>query len=134
MREVRRLFRALLTRPGQSTCSQNSARSPLEDREKLLQGAAAAAWSRGFSDVISRVNSHVTSHVSSCQFTGNLTCHLTSSRVSSHVISHVSSRVFSENPTKRCTDIQCITDCCFCNKIGPKWKHSNPKTHKQDSH
>ena len=50
------LFRALLTHAGQSSCSQNSARSPLEDRDKLVF-----------------MEQHVISHVSSGVFSENPT-------------------------------------------------------------
>ena len=79
------LFRALLTHPGQSTCSQNSARSLLEGREKLvfveqllLPGARASQMSSHVSTHMSaHMSTHVSSHVISHVTSGHLMCQLT---------------------------------------------------------
>lgn len=92
------LFRALLTHPGQSTCSQNSARSPLEGREKLVFVEQLLLPGAGASQMSSYVSTHMSAHMSAQV----ISC------VSSHVISHASSHVFSEDPTKGCTNIPSV--------------------------
>lgn len=72
------LFRALLTHAGQSSCSQNSARSPLEDRDKLVFMEQLLLPGAGASQMSSHMSTHMSAHMPA----------QVSSQVISHVISH----------------------------------------------